>query len=795
MSTVDKSGSSVTPTLARWKLDGATQHFAAWLLLAGGSLAVGHDSVVATAKLAFGIALAASALATGSALLGGMTRVFARSVYVAIAVPLLAALGLHGLYVSQRGTIGEEELRAVAQTHLSEAASYIGSLLDWTHVAVATISVVMLASTYPSRRHPLTPRAFTWAAVLLALVVAKPLVESAGREYFGPMYQYVMRYRAETDKFQALLKKRRIQPIVGATSAFTGTLVVVIGESTTRRHMGLYGYHRDTTPRLSAMRSELLVFNDVIAPHSHTVPALMSALTSTGASDEQQFFEPDSIDIVTLAKAAGIETHWLSNQNEYGIWDNPVTLIGKNADHARFFSTTLGMSFRRTRHDEHMLPAIRDLISRPSTGGRLIFVHLFATHWPYCENHPGAFAEFKEPLGQTFVGNFPEQGRVNCYDDGIRYVDWFLAEVINDAAAAGPPTAVVYFSDHGEAPLLGTGHESSTHSSYHIEIPMIVAANQRFRSRHAAAWNQASEHEHAPYSTSMLFHSLTDLMEIRHASVQLTGSLFNGALTTVQREALNGTIHYDRWSETNDYRENSRAALNQINDLRGRVWAHRVNSVGTLLEAKETFSGVEMDVVFEDDCRCFRVYHSPAPDTGLTLETMLDAAESRPDLRFWFDWKNASRSNVGAAMEVLDRLDQRYGTRDRVLVETASDATFPGIDLVSTAGFKHGYYLPTEEILEALTQNNTQQLSILAERIERTIAAGSFDAITFDWRLQPFVRSWLAATVRRHELSKYIWDLDLNLPQNEDVPAEIRKRFDEDDVAALLVVFPSVFKI
>lgn len=38
------------------------------------------------------------------------------------------------------------------------------------------------------------------------------------------------------------------------------TIVLVIGESTNRLHMGLYGYHRNTNPKLSSMRDELSVF-------------------------------------------------------------------------------------------------------------------------------------------------------------------------------------------------------------------------------------------------------------------------------------------------------------------------------------------------------------------------------------------------------------------------------------------------------------------------------------------------------------------------------------------------------
>lgn len=52
------------------------------------------------------------------------------------------------------------------------------------------------------------------------------------------------------------------------------TYVVIIGESTSSRNMGLYGYYRNTNPLLSEIKEELLIFEDVIAPHTHTITSL-----------------------------------------------------------------------------------------------------------------------------------------------------------------------------------------------------------------------------------------------------------------------------------------------------------------------------------------------------------------------------------------------------------------------------------------------------------------------------------------------------------------------------------------
>ena len=57
------------------------------------------------------------------------------------------------------------------------------------------------------------------------------------------------------------------------------TYVIIIGESTTRTHLGLYGYYRNTTPLLKEKSDELLIYDNVQAPHTLTISSLGKTLT------------------------------------------------------------------------------------------------------------------------------------------------------------------------------------------------------------------------------------------------------------------------------------------------------------------------------------------------------------------------------------------------------------------------------------------------------------------------------------------------------------------------------------
>lgn len=53
-----------------------------------------------------------------------------------------------------------------------------------------------------------------------------------------------------------------------------------------------------------------------------------------------------------------------------------------------------------------------------------------------------------------------------------------------------------------------------------------------------------------------------------------------------------------------------------------KIWAHRVNSIEKYEEARDLFSGVELDLVFNDLNNSFDVNHPPAKIINLNLFPM-----------------------------------------------------------------------------------------------------------------------------------------------------------------------------
>ena len=51
-----------------------------------------------------------------------------------------------------------------------------------------------------------------------------------------------------------------------------------------------YGYERDTTPKLNAIRDELVVFNDVVSPRPYTIETLQQVLSFADSRQLDVFF-------------------------------------------------------------------------------------------------------------------------------------------------------------------------------------------------------------------------------------------------------------------------------------------------------------------------------------------------------------------------------------------------------------------------------------------------------------------------------------------------------------------------
>ncbi|WP_191963469.1 sulfatase-like hydrolase/transferase [Pseudotamlana haliotis] len=305
------------------------------------------------------------------------------------------------------------------------------------------------------------------------------------------------------------------------------TIVVVIGESTSRRHLGLYGYERNTTPLLNILKPELVVYDNVISPHALTVETLKKALTLN--------VDDANGTIVQLLNRADYKTFWLSNQNPIGLHESFVSKVANASDKTVFLTAARFMNNKV--YDEnlnvHLEKALADKAKK-----KVVFIHLQGTHFDYKYRYPESFEVFRGATGTKFQSDKANQV-INTYDNAVLYNDFVVSSFVETLKKNEKHSALLYFSDHGEEvydSMEFVGHTDDVGSLPMFQIPFILWQSKDFKSTHESRFEFNPKR---PYITEGLFHSIADLCDVESTFVNPKKSIFNSNFVKQKRIILN----------------------------------------------------------------------------------------------------------------------------------------------------------------------------------------------------------------------------------------------------------------
>jgi glucan phosphoethanolaminetransferase (alkaline phosphatase superfamily) len=280
-------------------------------------------------------------------------------------------------------------------------------------------------------------------------------------------------------------------------------VLVIIGESASRRHWSLYGYTRETTPRLEELGAEVLVFRDVISSSTGTLHELRSMWCTDVAS----------LPVFPLFSAAGYMTHWFSAQYSQGANDVESAALVQSCDQRLFLNGA---------YDEALLPLVQQAVATP--GKHVIFVNLFGSHVRYEDRYPGSFA--------VFHGEGEKGHRLATYDNSIRYTDHVLAKMIELLRQRSEPNCLLYLSDHSEdvydsQPDQYLFRSDSVATDAMYEIPFVVWFSPEYRQANASFVRLVTAARTRKYQTRALYQSLIDLTRLTHPIYDSRVSLFS----------------------------------------------------------------------------------------------------------------------------------------------------------------------------------------------------------------------------------------------------------------------------
>ncbi|MFO1347916.1 MAG: phosphoethanolamine transferase CptA [Pseudomonadales bacterium] len=329
----------------------------------------------------------------------------------------------------------------------------------------------------------------------------------------------------ESDRLQSNMEAVAKNATIHSTDATDAqTYVLVIGESTNRNRLSLYGYPRDTNPRLQEIRHELLVYNDVVANIPYTIESLSSTLTFTPPEKYNEAYR--AMNVITMMKKAGFKTFWITNQQTLTHRNTMLTAFAKLTDEPTFLNNNRRQS--ANSYDEVVLKPFADALS-DNAKRKLIVVHLIGTHFAYEYRYPDVFNIFsnQQPLSSFATGEEPVQ-MYNDYDNAVRYNDNVVRQLIDSYRAKDPYGFLLYFADHGEEVFDVrdfNGRDMSKPTIDMYDVPFIVWPAPRWAAQHDM---KALENTvHRPSSLSLFMNGWCTLAAIQYKECNSADSIFS----------------------------------------------------------------------------------------------------------------------------------------------------------------------------------------------------------------------------------------------------------------------------
>lgn len=276
-----------------------------------------------------------------------------------------------------------------------------------------------------------------------------------------------------------------------------GTVIMVIGESASRNYMKTYtpSFAYDDTPWLEQRRQDpdFVVFNNVYSSWVQTVPVLQRALTEQSQYNDKQFY--NSLSVIDVAKKAGYDTYWFSNQGRYGQYDSAITLIAKTANHAKWTDDSYVFTDQVDGALLDFLPEI------DPTKNNFVVLHLMGSHIYYNNRYPADFEKWK---------NDDSTSTEPAYANSILYTDYILSQIYDYAKKNLHLQAMVYYSDHGED--VNISHNPDVFKFDMVRIPMFVYLSKEYQQTYPVQTNTLQHNQDQFFTNDLIYDTICGIL-------------------------------------------------------------------------------------------------------------------------------------------------------------------------------------------------------------------------------------------------------------------------------------------
>lgn len=263
-------------------------------------------------------------------------------------------------------------------------------------------------------------------------------------------------------------------------------VVFVIGETTRWDHMGMLGYERDTTPKLSKEKN-LVAFRGESCDTA-TKLSLRCMFVREGGTDEGPGRTLKEQNVFSVLKELGFSSELFAMQSEVWFYNNT------NADNFAFREQIGSEKENQGKSVDDMLliPELKKSLDRHPQGKHLVMLHTKGSHYLYSQRYPREFARY-QPECMGVDDTCSKAMLINAFDNSVLYTDTVLDSVFDQLR--DKKAIVFYAADHGESisenmHLHGTPRHMAPPEQF--RVPMIVWASDKYLAdpTHLAAFDR-----------------------------------------------------------------------------------------------------------------------------------------------------------------------------------------------------------------------------------------------------------------------------------------------------------------
>ena len=304
-------------------------------------------------------------------------------------------------------------------------------------------------------------------------------------------------------------------------------VVLIIGESFARCHSSLYGYDKDTNPRLSAHRdsSLLFTFDSIDSPAPTTAESIRLMLSTYSQADEKsdngkEWFKFTTI--IELMQDCGYDSYWFGNQAR-GSKKNGATRVFAEACQKRKYLQHEGADRYNVTTDMVLVDSSYQYVNEAKPEGHhFVIYHMMGSHFDFAMRYPKEYAKFTE----KDYASQPEQHRstLASYDNSILYNDEVVSQIIQ--MYRDKDAVIIYVPDHGQVmyrnpkkpDYFSHGNKKNPlNYSLGVEIPFIIFASPSYQERHPAIMQRIRIRQDKPerWNSDDLPYLIMDLIGIK----------------------------------------------------------------------------------------------------------------------------------------------------------------------------------------------------------------------------------------------------------------------------------------